>query len=466
MHRIVEIFLGDMAAFFIVYLMVYTTFLFLAVVVGAFQLYERERRIQIQNELKHDYYMPISILVPAHNEEVTIVDSIISLLDLKYRLFEIVIVDDGSTDKTSESVIDFFDMKQVNRPVHRLINCKPVKGIYESIAGGINITLIVKENGGKGDALNMGINMAQYPYFLCMDADSILQQDSLEKIVQPLLEDENIVAIGGLIHVEQCAERTRGNITAYHMPLNPIIAMQAVEYDRSFLASRILMDEYNGNLIISGAFGLFKKDVVIAAGGYDSGTLGEDMELVVKLHTFCRNNNIPYSIRYEPNAVCWSQVPEHLRDLLRQRRRWYLGMFQCMTKYAQIFLNPRFGLVSILSYMYYLLFELLAPVIELLGIITTATATILGVLNWNFMLQFMLLYGIYGAVLTMTAFFQRIYSHGLTISPSDVMKAIAMCLLESIFFRYVLSIGRMFAFAGYRKNKRNWGSIRRAKIKE
>ena len=137
-----------------------------------------------------------------------------------------------------------------------------------------------------------------------------------------------------------------------------------------------------------------------------------------------------------------------------------------MTKYAQIFLNPRFGLVSILSYMYYLLFELLAPVIELLGIITTATAMILGVLNWNFMLQFMLLYGIYGAVLTMTAFFQRIYSHGLTISPSDVMKAIAMCLLESIFFRYVLSIGRMFAFAGYRKNKRNWGSIRRAKIKE
>ncbi len=344
--------------------------------------------------MTHEYYVPVSILVPAHNEEVTIVDSIRSLLDLDYRLYEIIVVDDGSTDNTANEVIEAFEMKEVHRPIHRVVECKREKGIYEAIIGGISLTLIVKENGGKGDALNMGINASQYPYFLCIDADSVLQRDSLERIAQPLLEDEKIVAIGGLIQVSQCVERKDGYITGYHIPKDPLIAMQVLEYDRSFLASRILMDGFNGNLIISGAFGLFKKDLVIAARGYDSNTLGEDMELVVKLHVFCRNNNIPYSIRYEPNACCWSQVPGSLKDLLKQRRRWHLGLFQCMTKYYRIFANFRFGLVSFISYMYYLLFELASPVVELMGIFSMLIAAAYGVLNFKFMIKFIFLYSI------------------------------------------------------------------------
>ena len=462
MAELADTFLRGVGVFFLIYLMLYASYLFFSVTVGAWRLYQRDKRQRIRNELKHDYYVPVSVLVPACNEEVTIADSVKSLLNLKYRLFEIIVVDDGSRDNTVSVLIEAYHLRKVNRPIHRTVHCQPVREVYEAKIGNVRLTLICKENGGKGDALNMGINAARYPYFLCLDADSILQRDSLEKIVQPVLEDDDIVAVGGLIRVAQCVEMEDGRVMSYHLPLNPITAMQVVEYDRSFLASHILMDQFNGNLIISGAFGLFRKDVVAAAGGYDTDTLGEDMELVVKLHVFCRNNQRKYAIRYEPNAVCWSQAPSSLRDLMKQRRRWHLGLFQSMVKYRQIFGNLRFGLVSFISYLYYLLFELLSPFIEIFGILTIVLSLCFGLLNFPFMIQFFLLYSVYGAILTLTAFFQRVYTQGLKISPADTAKAVLMCLLEGLFFRYVLSFVRVTAFFGYKRIKREWGNITRA----
>ncbi len=242
--------------------------------------------------------------------------------------------------------------------------------------------------------------------------------------------------------------------------------MQVMEYDRSFLASRILLDSFNGNLIISGAFGLFKKDVVVAAGGYDPHTLGEDMELVVRLHVFCRNNQIPYSIRYEPNAVCWSQAPGSLGDLRKQRRRWHLGLFQSLAKHRRMFLSPRFGLVGTVSYLYYLLYELFSPQIELFGLATMILAGWAGLLNVPFMIYFYLFYAVYGAILTMTAFFQRIYTQNLKISRKDVIRACVMCVAENVFFRFFLDFVRATSFIGYRKKKNQWGQIKRQKHSE
>lgn len=452
--------------FYLVYMLIYISYMFLSVVYGAWKLYQKAKRNKVRNELTHDYYVPVSILVPAHNEEVTIVDSIHSLLELDYKLYEIIVIDDGSKDHTKDVIVDAFHMHKVNHPILRKLDTKPVKEIYEAQVNGIKLTLVSKEGGGKGDALNMGINLSVYPYFVCIDADSMLQKDSLEKIVQPLMEDSTIVAVGGLIHVAQCAKMNGNQIVGYKIPSNLLVAMQVMEYDRSFLGSRILLDKINGNLIISGAFGLFRKDVVMAAGGYDSNTLGEDMELVVKLHVYCRNNNRPYSLRYEPSACCWSQAPSSIRDLMRQRRRWHLGLFQSMVKYWRIFANTRFGLVSIVSYMYYLFYELLSPVIEVFGILTMLLAWAVGILNVSFMVQFLLLYGVYGGVLTMTIFFQRIYAHNYRITIGDALKAILVCLLENIFFRYVLSFVRISAFIGYRKRKRQWGSIKRQKYNQ
>ena len=466
MNGWVEIFLRGVGTFFLLYLILYATYLFLSVLVGAWRLYQHDRMAQIRNELRHDYYVPISVLVPAYNEEVTIVDSVRSLMELNYRLYEIIVIDDGSKDETAARLIEAFSMRRVERPVHLRLKCRPLKAVYEAPGTKVKLTLVRKENGGKGDSLNMGINVSRYPYFLCMDADSLLQKDSLEKIAQPVLEDDCVVAVGGLIRVAQCVEMENGEVVGYHLPANPVTCMQVMEYDRSFLASRSLMDQFNGNLIISGAFGLFKKETVVAAGGYDAGTLGEDMELVVKLHVYCRNNQQKYAIRYEPNAVCWSQAPTSLKDLMKQRRRWHLGLFQSMVLHRQIFANPRFGLVSWISYMYYLLFELLSPAIEVFGILTMVLAACFGFLNVPFMLRYFLFYAAYGAAMTMTAFFQRIYTQNLRITLLDAARALAMCFMESLFFRYVLSFVRVTSFIGYKRKKNQWGAIKRVKQQE
>ncbi len=466
MSNIIAQILRVVELFFLIYLLLYASYLFLSVATGAWRLYRTDRMRTIKNELKHEFYFPVSILIPAFNEEITILDSVESLLDLDYRLYEIIVVDDGSSDRTSQALIDRFNMKKVSRPIRLTIPCKPIEAVYEALDTRVQLTLLKKQNGGKGDALNMGINAARYPYFICLDADSVLQKDSLERIVQPVMEDDDVVAVGGLIRVAQCIRfenEGEDRRMSFHLPWNVLTSMQVMEYDRSFLASRILLDSFNGNLIISGAFGLFKKSVVIAAGGYDTNVLGEDMELVTKLHAYCRSNMTRYSIRYEPNAVCWSQAPSNLLDLFRQRRRWHLGLLQCMTRYRFMFLKSRFGMVGTASYLYYLLYELYSPIIEVIGMVAIVAAALVGLLNVNFMIQFYLLFAVYSSILTITAFFQRIYTQNIHISRQDVFRACIMCLIENIFFRFVFDYIRLSALISYKKNKNNWGSIKRVR---
>lgn len=346
MRETIQMLLLFVEGFFILYMIGYASFLFLSVAVGSSDLYAGKRRVLLRNELSNDYYVPVSILVPAHNEGVTIQATIRSLLALDYKLYEIIVVDDGSSDNTVQILRDAFRLQPIDRPIQRRVACRPAQAVYESRAWKVPITLITKENGGKADALNMGINVAAYPYFVCIDADSVLQCDSLEKIVRPLLENAQVVAVGGAVRPCNGAEIETGRIIRYSMPKKLLACMQVLEYDRSFLASRILFDKFNGNIIISGAFGLFQKELVIQTGGYDPSTMGEDMELVVKLHVFCREHGLPYLIRYAADAICWTQVPEHLRDLCRQRRRWHIGLFQTMMKHRRILANLKYGAVS------------------------------------------------------------------------------------------------------------------------
>lgn len=450
--------------FYVVYLVLYATFMLASVTVGAFELYDRDKMKRVRNEIKHEFAFPVSILVPAYNEEVTILASIESLLSLDYMLYEVIVVDDGSRDRTAAKLVEHFNMLQIDRPIQKGLRCQPESAVYEAKVGNVHLTLISKLNGGKGDALNMGINASRYPYFLCIDADSVLQRDALKRITQPVLEDDSVVAVGGMIRAAQCAVLDDGIVQEFFIPNNLLIAIQVVEYERSFLSSRIMMDRFNGNLIISGALGLFKKDVVVAAGGYDVNTLGEDMELVMKLHVFCRNHSYKYSIRYEPDAICWSQVPSRFQDIRRQRRRWHLGLFQSMIKYRLVLGDTRYGLMGLISYLYYLLYELFSPIIELLGLLVVAISMMFGLINPVMMLWFLLLYGIYGAILTITAFFQRTYIQNLKMGPMDILKVLAACVLESMLFRYVLSYVRATAFMSYHKHKRQWGVIKRDKV--
>lgn len=255
-----------------------------------------------------------------------------------------------------------------------------------------------------------------------------------------------------------------GQIGRYSMPRKVIPAMQVLEYDRSFLSARILFDQFNGNLIISGAFGLFRKDLVIAAGGYDVGTVGEDMEIVTRLHVFCRVNGIDYKIRYAPDAICWTQAPETLGDLVRQRRRWHRGLLECMVKHARICCNPRFGLVGSISYLYFLVYELLSPVIEIAGLAITALAALFGYINLPFMLMFLAIYAIFGAVMSLTAFASRVQTRDLSISAADMFRALYLSVFEVTVLRLFMSFARMTALFGYRRLTGGWESLKRSSI--
>lgn len=461
---IIDLFLDSINVFFVIYLIGYSTFLFLAVVIGSSDLYKKRRQEHLKNTLLQNYYIPISIIVPAYNEEVTVVETVRSLMALDYTLYEVIVVDDGSKDTTSKKLIEAFQMSPIRRPIHRKIKCQPEEFIYESNSCKVPLTLIRKKNGGKADSLNMGINVCRYPYFICMDADSVLQYDSLSKIVRPLIENQNVVAVGGVVRPANSVELESGHVINYQLPKNILACMQVLEYDRSFLASRILFDKFNGSLIISGAFGLFRKETVVAAGGYDHSTMGEDMELVVKLHEYCVLNNLPYSIKYATDAICWSQAPERLRDLCKQRKRWHLGLFQSMWKHRIILASPRFGAVSFVSYFYFLLYELLSPFIEILGISTMILAFLVDLINVPFMLLFFFIYVVFGCTLTMTAFFARTQTVDLKISFMDVLKALFLCIFEITALRFVLAFVRSTAFIGYKKKKLNWGRIERKKI--
>ena len=284
-----------------------------SIILGSVSIYERKRKKELNNIINYDKDLKISIIVPAYNEEITIIETIESLVNVNYKDYEIIIVDDESEDNTSEKVIKHCNLQKIERFIINKIKTKPIKSIYEGVYKDVPIILVKKENGGKADSLNVGVNVSDYPWFICIDADSILQEDALQKIVQPIIEDTRVIALGGAIMINNGAIIENGKVKRYDMPKSVLASLQAIEYNRTFLASRIMFDKLNANLIISGAFGAFRKDVVIATGGYEPSTRGEDMELVIKLHKFCIDNKIDYIMKYVPDTICWTQAPEKLR---------------------------------------------------------------------------------------------------------------------------------------------------------
>ena len=462
--KVADIILDIINVFFVIYLVGYSTFLFLSEAVGSSELFKKKQQYRMMNAIENDYFIPISIIVPAYNEEVTVTDTVKSLLALDYKVYEIIVVDDGSTDDTSKVMIEQFQMEPVRMPIRRQLRCQQEEFVYEAKVRNVHVSLIRKKNGGKSDALNMGINASRYPYFICIDADSVLQHDSLKKVALPLLENENVVAVGGSVRPSNGTVIENSRVVSYRLPKNILASMQTLEYDRSFLAARILLDKFNGALIISGAFGLFQKQIVIEAGGYDPNNMGEDMELVVKLHEYCTANDIPYLIKYATDAICWSQVPENLRDLMKQRRRWHIGLFQSLWLHRHLIANPKYGPVSFISYTYFLLYELLSPYIEVFGLLTVGMAFLLDMLNYRFALLFMMIYAVFGAVMSLTSFFARTQTLDLKLSIWDVLKAIGLCFFEVTFLRIILAFTRFFSLFGYRRKKRSWGKIKRKKI--
>ena len=345
----------DINVFFLFYMFLYSVVFFITTFISSLNLYDFASRKRFSNAeyLDNEFnFIPITIVVPAHNESLTIIDSIESLLQLDYPLYEIVIVNDGSTDDTLDKIINHYNLRKVNKPYQRLVPSKPALGIYQNEEK-IKMIVVDKVNGGKSDALNLGINISNFPMFLCVDADSVIKRDALKKIVQPFLEDDKTVAVGGNIKISNGMTFEDGEIVDFDPPRNLSVKFQKVEYLRVFLNSRVSLDGINGNLIISGAFGLYKKNAVVNVGGYTHGLMGEDMEIIVKIHSFYRKNNLEYNTSYVPDAICYTEVPEKLKVLQKQRRRWHVGLGQSLKLHKYMLFNPHYGVVGTISFPYF-----------------------------------------------------------------------------------------------------------------
>jgi cellulose synthase/poly-beta-1,6-N-acetylglucosamine synthase-like glycosyltransferase len=342
-----------------------------------------DRTLDRLPRVRTGFERPVTIVVPAFNEEANIAASVRSLLQLDYGQFEIVVVNDGSKDGTLDTLIREFDLAPFPEAYRDRLATKRLRGVYRSAALP-NLRVLDKENGGKADALNAGINAARYPLFCALDADSILERDSLERVLQPFLDDPTVIAAGGTVRPANGCQVRGGFLVRAGVPRNLLALLQIVEYMRAFLFARLGWAPVNGMLIISGAFGVFHKETVVAAGGYRTDTIGEDMELVVRLHRFRSGAGVRYRIASVPDAVCWTEVPEDRRVLRNQRIRWQRGLGQSIGLNSGLLFRRGSGVAGWLALPFAIVFEWLGPALEVAGYAVAGTALILGMTSVKF----------------------------------------------------------------------------------
>lgn len=453
--------------FFLAYLIVYSTYILICAVAGSFSMFRYKRMDNLHNVLEHDFYYPMSIIVPAYNESVSIVQTINSLLNLDYKLYEIVVVDDGSIDNTKQLVVDAFHMRlEENRPIRYELSCKPIREIYTAKIDDITIILISKENGGcKADAVNAGINISNYPYIVNMDGDEILQKDALKMVSRAILEDDNVLGVGGNIKMSNYVEFQNSMPVKTDIGKNLIVDMQVIEYGRAFVGTRIFQNESNMNLIISGGFGVFRKSAVIEVGGFDPKSMGEDMDITVRLHEYYRKNKKPYSMKYVPNSVCWTQGPATLSDLKKQRQRWYCGLVQTIAKYRHMIFNPRYGIVGMFMFPYVIWYELLNPFIMLLGWFVIGWTFFDQSINFPYVAYIYIIYFVFGILISLVPFWDKIYMDNDSISPKKMMIALYVAIVDCLFFRIYLSFISFLALFKMKTLRKKWESPKRVVVK-
>lgn len=405
---------------------------------------------------------PVSILVPAYNEEATIEATIRALLQLDYPEFEICVINDGSRDGTLDVLTRAFSLAPFPEAYRVRIPTKPVRAIYHSTSHP-NLRVIHKDNGGKADSLNAGINGARYPLVCSIDADSVLQRDSLRRVARPFLEDVRTVASGGTVRIANGCEVEGGFVERIGVPRSPLALLQVVEYLRAFLFGRLGWSPLNALLIISGTFGLFHKETVVAAGGYRTDTVGEDMELVVRLHRMLRASGKQYRISFVPDPICWTEAPEDLRTLGRQRIRWHRGLMESLWANKRLFLGRRTGVVGWLAFPFVLLFEGFGPIIEMAGYLTFVLGAAMGFVSVPALLAFLSIAVGLGILLSVSAILLEELSFHVYPKPQHVLLLFGAAIAENLGYRQINSLWRFLGFARWigRRKPGEWGAMRR-----
>lgn len=422
----------------------------------------RRQSIHRLPKVQSGFEPPVSLIVTAYNEEAVIIPTVRALLQLDYPDFEIVIVNDGSKDKTLELLTRTFDLVALPTAFRKRVEHQRVRAVYQSKMYP-NLRVIDKENGGsKADASNAGINGARYGLFMPLDADTILNRDCLTLMVQPFLLNPDTIGVGGNVRILNGCSVESGHLKTVRLPKSRLALFQVLEYTRAFLTSRVGWNHLDSLPLISGAFGLFNKEAVIKVGGYSHKSLGEDMDLVLRLHRYYRLNRIPYRIDFVADPVCWTEAPETFSVLRKQRVRWQRGLFDCLWENRKLLFHPRSGGVGWLSFPFLLFLEGISPIIEVLGSIFFIFCYFMGMVNFEGALAFLLLSFGTGFFLSVASVLLEEIAFRTYPGKKDLFIMIGGAVIENFGFRQLMSFWRLEGTIKWiLRTKSSWGAMTR-----
>ncbi|MBN1133050.1 MAG: glycosyltransferase family 2 protein [Bacteroidales bacterium] len=451
---------------FIITVLIFTVYLILTIFSAvSLRKYLRKNSYVDYNSIVASPMTPtLSLIAPAYNESKTIIDNIRTMLSLYYNNYEVIVINDGSKDDSLEKMIEAYELEKVNYYFDYRLPCKRIRGVYKSRNRSFKkLTVIDKINGGKADSLNAGLNVSKNDLIVSIDADSIMEPDALLKLVKPFLEskDKRVIGAGGVIRIANSCEISGGHIKKIHLPRKFLPRAQVMEYTRAFLMGRMAWSELDGLLLISGALGMFNREIVIQSGGYSTDTVGEDMELVVRIRKHMAEQGEPYDVIYIPDPLCWTEVPEDIRTLAKQRSRWTRGTLETLITHRNLFFNKKYGKLGLLGYPYWMIFEWLAPIIEFCGILWFIFLAVTGRLNWPF---FLLLLGfVYFFAVSLSIWsvvFEEITFHKYE-KRRDVLKLIGVAFAEPLFYHPLVMLMNVKGNLDKIIGRNTWGKMER-----
>lgn len=432
---------------------------------GAVLRYKKENTFTDYSIIAANPNAPVfSVIAPAYNEGMTIVENVRSLLSLYYHNLEIIIVNDGSKDDSIQKLIEAYELESVAYFIQGKIETNAVRGVYKSKNPAFKKLIVVdKENGGKADALNVGVNISSGEYLVCIDVDCILEQDSILKLAKPMLEqtDKKFIACGGVIRLANNCVIENGKVVSVNMPKSLLGRTQALEYIRAFVLGRMAWSRASGLILISGAFGVFDRKIVLACGGYDKNTVGEDMELVVRMRKYMEEKNEPYEVLTIPDPLCWTEVPESKDILRKQRNRWMRGTMETLWKHRKMMFNPKYKKLGMISLPYWFFFEFLGPLIEFSGYIIFIIFLLLGIINWPFFIVLFALVISMGFLYSIYAILVDLVSHQVYTKRKDFFRLIFTAFSEPFYFHPIVVKAGVNGFIDYFKKSHGWGEMTR-----
>jgi cellulose synthase/poly-beta-1,6-N-acetylglucosamine synthase-like glycosyltransferase len=430
------------------------------------EYFKKKSFINYKDILSSTFSPSITIIAPAYNESLNVVENVRSLLSNHYVNYNVIIVNDGSSDNSLEKLIEAYDLEQIDFIINDQLKTQPLRaGVFKSKNPAFEKLMVVdKENGGKADALNMGLNISTSKYVACIDVDCLLLEDALQKMIKPFLEetDSTVIATGGVVRIANSCKIRGGKLIDVNLPKNLLLQSQILEYIRAFLLGRMAWSRLNGLLVISGAFGVFDKKIAIDVGGYDTNTVGEDMEIVVRMRRYMEEQGKKYKVCYIPDPLCWTEAPDNYKIFISQRNRWTRGTIETLKKHRKIGFNPKYGTFGMISYPYWFLFERLAPLIEVVGLIYFVVLIILKDVRWDYALTFLVLAYLFSVLFSIIA----LYSEELTFhqykKKGTGYKLILLSALEPfVLHPFILYAAVKGNIDYYFNKKKKWGKMER-----